>query len=246
MSDPFYAAVYWGARQEPRDVCAARICAALNELRSVNDQFQNWYKQGRSRKESLQHDILIEIGAIDRLLAAGVNRTDIGKNPIPELGFSLSFWNGGPENGAISLMLRCGVYDIRIGNAVVLNLPRDGEQAKDVIRFDTMSQILEIFARHFVPDWGTVNSTRLRNSVLNIPKEMPQVGWLTYLSRTFGEVPPCPDYELITIAELGTLIVTTREVFSVDDPKHVRSVMAAAEAVHRLINRSPAGLPKIR
>jgi hypothetical protein len=245
MLDPFYAGIYWGARQEAHEACADRLTTALRELAYLDIQFLHWYRKVRSRKNTFPPEVPVERDTIDRLLTSGVNRTDIGNKPIPQLGFSLGLWNGYPDNRAMSLFTTCGAYSPVVKNVVVVDLPCGGEEASALLDFQHLSHTLMIMVQNFAPDWGTVNTARLQNSVLNLPKDMPQVGWLTYLSQAFGEVPPCPDYELITIDGLGTLIVTTREVFSVDDPKHVRSAMAAAEAVSRLVKLAPANPPAI-
>ncbi|ATB45653.1 hypothetical protein MYMAC_001238 [Corallococcus macrosporus DSM 14697] len=66
-----------------------------------------------------------------------------------------------------------------------------------------------------------------------------QIGWVTYLARHRGTVPPLPaPVRIEQVEDKGTLIVLTPERFTADNPEHV----ALAERVRELLDR--AGLLK--
>ncbi len=72
----------------------------------------------------------------------------------------------------------------------------------------------------------------------HVPRS-PYVGWVTYLARHRGTVPPLPAPVRIEPVEgKGTLIVLTPERFTASNPEHV----ALAERVRELLDR--AGLLK--
>ncbi|MCP3059488.1 immunity 52 family protein [Myxococcus sp. K38C18041901] len=71
------------------------------------------------------------------------------------------------------------------------------------------------------------------------PKGTPYVGWVTYLARHRGTIPPLPAPVRIEPVEgKGTLIILTSERFTVSNPEHV----ALAEQVRALLDQ--AGLMK--
>nr|WP_275902350.1 immunity 52 family protein [Myxococcus eversor] len=90
------------------------------------------------------------------------------------------------------------------------------------------------------PDWSIAMSHAHRDMVQTrrIPKA-PYVGWVTYLARHRGTVPPLPaPVRIEKVEDKGTLIVLTPERFTASNPEHV----ALAERVRELLDR--AGLLK--
>ena len=58
-----------------------------------------------------------------------------------------------------------------------------------------------------------------------MPDKLPEVlvGWVTYLSRRRGTVPPLPaPVRVEPVEDLGTLITLTPERFTVSNPDHVK------------------------
>lgn len=70
-----------------------------------------------------------------------------------------------------------------------------------------------------------------------MPDKLPEVlvGWVTYLSRRRGTVPPLPaPVRVQPVEELGTLITLTPERFTVDNPAHVE----LASQVRQLLDQA--------
>jgi hypothetical protein len=233
---PYYIGAYWGVRPENCEACTKRVTAALCAISHVDDQFCRWFRLGRSRKDALKRPVQLEKSVIGSLLAKGVNRRDSDKKAIPELGFRLALWNGGTDGKAASLSFQCGVHAPRLSNAAVLNLPADGDEARRILMFDKVFALLSVLVLNFDPEWGTVNTSLLRNNIICLPDDAPQPGWLTFISKRLGEVPQSSDYEIAKVEGFGTIIIATREVFSLEKPEHLRSALAAAEAISRLVN----------
>ncbi|WP_323394761.1 immunity 52 family protein [Myxococcus guangdongensis] len=89
-------------------------------------------------------------------------------------------------------------------------------------------------------DAGAIaTSSSHRDSVTTTPKAGTFVGWIMYLSRRGGAVPPLPaPVRVEPVDDKGTLIVLTPERFTVRNPEHV----ALAERVRELLDE--AGLLK--
>lgn len=73
------------------------------------------------------------------------------------------------------------------------------------------------------PDRGVVMSHSHREMLRENGKLPPVlVGWVTYLSRRRGPVPPLPaPVRVEPVEDLGTLITLTPERFTADNPSHV-------------------------
>lgn len=81
MNDPFelyYIRVNWGIRREDVKSCADRASAKFNHLAECDPIFKRWFTLGRSRKETLKHEIQTDPETLQGLLLNGSNRTDLG------------------------------------------------------------------------------------------------------------------------------------------------------------------------
>jgi hypothetical protein len=85
---------------------------------------------------------------------------------------------------------------------------------------------------------------RLREDVDNLD---PYVGWLMYLSKRMGQVPPLLAPASITpIENKGTLIIVTPERYTATNPAHVKAADWVAAALNRAGLRkriAQAGVP---
>src|SRR5258705_329524 len=116
--------LYWSARKAPLDQCSEHCFRALSCLREHG--FSSFYRLGRTRKEALQRPFELSLGAVRQLLERGVNRTDVGREPIPELGYSLSLWSGGSDDDSYSVSVHCGGHSLHVGNNFLVRLPAGG------------------------------------------------------------------------------------------------------------------------
>jgi hypothetical protein len=93
---------YWGPRKESRQDCASRISVFLHALTAQDAALSRWYRLLGSRKEPLR-ELPHDVDALLPLL--GVNRRDIGREIIVELGFDFTGWNGWKAELPASLSL---------------------------------------------------------------------------------------------------------------------------------------------
>lgn len=151
--NPFVGA-YWTAREENRAECADRV---VTFLRSVADEplLSHWCLTGRTRRSAKKPFVVSREGVEHHLRQ---NHTDIPRRPIPELGFSLSIWNCDDEASA-GLMLTCGCYSQKAGNAVVLSLPRQVPPTGAALTW--FRGLVEKMAAAFDPDVAVATSSEL-------------------------------------------------------------------------------------
>lgn len=122
--------LYWEARREPLDQCAKRTYESLILLRSLG--YDRYFLLGRSRKDALRRQLDLTPESVHALLARGVNRTDLERKPIPELGWRLNLWSGDADDECYSFAVHCGSYARGIGNNLLLQLPIQGPHSLKV------------------------------------------------------------------------------------------------------------------
>jgi len=116
--------LYWSARRESLDQCSERSFSALTCLRAHG--FSSFYHLGRTRKEGLKHPFELSLASVRQLLKRGVNRNDINRKPIPDLGYSFHLWSGGRDNHSYAVSSYCGSYSRFVGNNFLVHLPAVG------------------------------------------------------------------------------------------------------------------------
>ncbi|WP_240360217.1 immunity 52 family protein [Pyxidicoccus caerfyrddinensis] len=231
MNETHYAGVYWGARQEAPARCAERAAKLLASLPSVDGSLAHWFQQGKSRKDARKRPIDLTLPALEELIRRGKDRQ------FDDLGFSVAGWNGADDDqDACGFNFTCGSYSKWVQNACVFTLPARGPNSDRVLTAPALGGLLRIMASAWEPDWGVAMSDPLRERLKSrCAKGGPYVGWVTYLARRRGAVPPLPTpVSIESVEDKGTLIVLTPERFTVANPEHV----ALAERVHELLDRA--------
>ena len=86
------------------------------------------------------------------------------------------------------------------------------------------------------PDWGVAMSHAHRDHSAEKTTQEPDilVGWVTYLSRRLGSVPPLPaPVHVEPVEDQGTLILLTPERFTASNPEHVALASHVREQLER-------------
>lgn len=240
--ETYYAGAYWGARKESPQECARRTAAFLDLLAQCEPFLAQWYKPTRSLKDARKYPLMPpDVPTLTELFRRGVNR-EKGGPAIEELGFSFWFGNGGGHYDSSDLRILCGCYSEVVPNACVLTLPTlgYGANAERVLTAPVLTGAVRSMALAWEPDWGVVMSHEHREmDAAQSEPEAPYVGWVTYLARHRGRVPPLPaPVRIEPVEDKGTLIILTPERFTASNPEHV----ALAARVRELLDR--AGLLK--
>jgi hypothetical protein len=142
-----FVGAYWGQRKESKESAAERIAAFLEDLAGCGDAFATWYSKATSRAVALRSPMGRDAASLVRNLKP--NRRDADRQPIPELGHSLSAWNG----GNFSFSATIGSWNEQVGNAVVLNLGAERDLGQD-----SYQRIIEAAVRAFDPDHAVITS----------------------------------------------------------------------------------------
>jgi hypothetical protein len=210
-------------------------------LEPVDPLFARWFKSAKSLKESLKRPLDSDLEGLRKYIQRVMMRDD-RRMPMPELGFSIWLWNGGSGADDVWLSLGCGGYSERVSNTCVLRAPHKGPVSERVLTTTFQTEVLRAIATAWDPDWGEALSQAHRNLMKDKSSDV-LVGWVTYLSRRLGRVPPLPaPVRIEPVGELGTLVILTPERFTATNPEHLELAERVRERLDRagLLQR-PAG-----
>lgn len=120
---------FWGDHEISRGKAARIVSATLVQVASIDPLLESWRERGRSAKRAReQPTIEMSAAAVEALLQ--VQRRDLGGDEIPELGFSMSAWNGASEyEDQVGVSVTIGLHAATPGlrNSFVFNLPASWE-----------------------------------------------------------------------------------------------------------------------
>jgi len=231
MVETYYLGAYWGPRQEDAEACAQRLAHMVRLLGPLDPLFARWFKSAKSLKEALKRPLDEELEGLRKYIQRNLMKDD-RRMPMPDVGFSLGLWNGGSEGEDAWLSIGCGGYFERMSNRCVLRAPDEGPIGERVLTGAFQAEVLRALCTAWDPDWGVAISNAQRNI---IEKKCPDVlvGWVTYLSRRLGRVPPLPaPVRIEPVDELGSLVILTPERFTASNPEH----LALAERVRERLD----------
>ena len=233
MMETYYLGAYWGARPEDAEACAQRLAHMVRLLEPVDPLFAHWFKNAKSLKETLKHPLDSDVEGLRKHIQRKLMKDD-RRQPMPELGFSFGLWNGESGGDDVWLSIGCGGYSKWVSNSCVMRAPHNGPVSERVLTGTFQAEVLHAIATAWDPDWGVSMSHDHRDI---IAKKCPDVlvGWVTYLSRRLGRVPPLPaPVRIEPVGELGTLITLTPERFTASNPEH----LDLAERVREHLDRA--------
>ncbi|WPB76101.1 Imm52 family immunity protein [Archangium violaceum] len=243
MQDKYYVGAYWGPRQETALECARRAELFFHMLARCDPTFTQWYGAGRgSPRELPGWPVRPEVKELESLLLKGRNRTDVGREVIEDLGFSRIVWNAKKE--ATEIHLTCGGYSPWGGpNLCLLYPPRQGVVRERLLRAPVLTEVLTCMATAWDPDYAMAGSSQMVDLVEKGGSEV-RMGWLTYLSRRLGNLPPLPaPVRIEPVGTLGWLLVLSSEPMTASNPEHVAFTARIRELLDRagLIERPEPG-----
>jgi hypothetical protein len=163
-----FLGTYWAKRPESRDQAALRLTSFIVELCKSSDYFTSWFPKGWTKKEAQRRLLKIEVSEIAMELT--VNHKDVGNVPIPELGYSLSIWNG--RNADLGSTI--GSDSAYVGNSVVLSLDSG---TSNILSHDAWRRILERSIAMFDPDDAVIVSDSMQTQLAT---DRMSAAWLTY------------------------------------------------------------------
>lgn len=218
MTESYYAGIYWPARLESAEECARRSVTFFRLLSQCDEIYARWFQQGDSVEEALQREFTPDYATFLRFFQQEENQ--LGKD-----GFSLGAWTGHAEDGRGGMVnLTCGDASGAYPNCCLLYLPWSEVEPEGprVVAAPVLVNVLRAMVLAWEPLFGVIATDEWRWALR--PKRDPRgfTGWLTYLSRTRGEVPPLPPpVRTEPVEDKGTLIVLAPERLSASNPEHL-------------------------
>ena len=242
MQDKYYVGAYWGPRKETALECARRAELFLHMLARCDPAFVQWYRAGRGFPRELPgHPLRPQMEELEQFLLKGRNRTDVDKEVIEDLGFGQIVWNAKEE--ATFIHLSCGGYSPWGGpNVCLLRPPRKGAIRERLLRASVLAEVLTSMATAWDPDFAMASSGEMVDLIEKDDFEV-RVGWLTYLSRRLGKLPPLPaPVRIEPVGALGWLLTLSPEPMTASNPEHVAFTSRVRELLDRagLIERPQA------
>jgi hypothetical protein len=246
VQDKYYVGAYWGPRQESALECAQRAELLFHMLARCDPSFSQWYRAGRGFPRELPgHPVRSELKEWEKLLLKSRLRTSLSKQFVEDMGFRQHVWNGKKEYTDVSFY--CGRYSPWGGpNSCLLVPTREQPLRERLLRGPVQTEVLTSMVTAWDPDFAIASSSEMVDLVQQRKSEV-RVGWLTYLSRRLGTVPPLPaPVRIEPVGALGWLLSLSPEPMTASDPEHVAFSLRVRELLDRagLIERpepEPAG-----
>ncbi|PTL82088.1 Imm52 family immunity protein [Vitiosangium sp. GDMCC 1.1324] len=238
MREDYYVGAYWGPRRETALECARRAELFFHMLARCDPTLAQWYRGGRGAPRDLPgHPVRPVAEEWEQLFLLGRNRTDLSKKVIEDLGFRVLVWNGKKE--CTFLKCSCGGYSPWGGpNSCLLDPPHEGPVRERLLRAPVLNEVLTSMATAWDPDFAMASSSEMVD-LMEKRKFEVRVGWMTYLSRRLGTLPPLPaPVRIEPVGVLGWLLTLSPEPMTAHNPEHV----AFTARIRELLDR--AGLIK--
>jgi hypothetical protein len=218
MTDSYHAGVYWPARLESAEACARRAETFFRLLAECDPVFERWYEQADSLEEALQ----LEFAPTYETFLRFFEQEDyqFGRD-----GFSFGAWTGHEENRrGGGVLLRCGSDAEVAPNKCLLHLPwPDAEpEGRRVLTVPVLEQVLRAMVLAWEPETGVIVSHDFREAMRPEGDMREFAGWLLYLSRSRGHLPPLPPpVRVEPLEDQGTLLILSPERLSSSNPDHL-------------------------
>ncbi len=231
MSEHYFVGAYWGPRQETARACAQRAELCLRLLAECDPSFAQWYRVGKKAPPGLPGHPIREVDDLERLMLSGRNRSGVGRKVLEDLGFLTSVFNAGKEY--TGLRFHCGAYFPEGHNFCLLNPPTRGPVRERLLSAPVLARIVTCLVTAWEPDCAMVTSTEMMDLVGTRASEV-SVGWLTYVSRRLGTVPPLPaPVRIDPVGTQGWLLTLSPERMTAANPEHVALTARVRELLDR-------------
>ncbi|WP_043431502.1 Imm52 family immunity protein [Cystobacter fuscus] len=233
MYERFYAGAYWGPRKETALECARRADLFFHMLARCDPTFTQWYRGGGGAPRTLPgHPVRMDVQEWEQLFLRGMLRTDVGKEVIKEFGFREYVWNA-KNKERTRIEMRCGAYSSGAVNSCLFRPPEVSPLRERILCAPLLAEVLTSVATAWDPDFAMVSSSEMVDLVQKRRGEV-RLGWLTYLSRRLGTVPPLPaPVRIEPVGTLGWLLVLSPEPMSASNPEHVAFTSRVRELLDR-------------
>jgi hypothetical protein len=216
MRETYYAGAYWGCRPESLQECARRAETFFRLLSGCHPDYARWYEKHNSIKRALQLQFEPTYDTFVRFFSKK-------KYQIWDDCFIFGAWTGHVEEdrgGMVTLV--CGSPAEGAPNNVLLYFPSEGPGTERLLTLPVLTGVMRAMALAWEPDWAVATSDDLRGSLSRKGFAGTFVGWLTYISHQWGEVPALPEpVRVEPVEDKGKLVVLSPERLSAANPEHL-------------------------
>lgn len=188
MNDIFYIGAYWKNRKQKVEDIIMPTLKVLEGLSVIDNQFQNIYELGKSKKEALQKNVPRTDNELLRLFLTSVKKTDVDGEGYSSIGYSVKLWNGQSDYESSSVSFNLGSSSSSISNSCLVKLPAEGLAKERLLEPTTVYRIIDLIIENFDPDILVLNSRRLQTEL----DAANEVGWITY-KKILDKIPRVSD-----------------------------------------------------
>ena len=188
-------------------------------LSACHPDYARWYEKHNSVKRALQLEFEPTYDTFLRFFGKKEYRE--GRD-----GFSFDAWTGhvpvNQEGGMVQLS--CGSPSDVVPNLALLYYPSEGPGRRPSCSHSRYSPgVMRAMVRAWEPDWAVAASDDFRDALSQTGRPGTFVGWLTYFSRQWGEVPaalPEP-VRVDPVEDKGSLVVLGPEPLFAAHSEHL-------------------------
>ena len=235
MTEMYSIRAYWGPRKESIESCTVRAVDFFQRVVDHGAFKSSWFKKGQSRRKALEQGInVLNREEIAELLNKGVNRRDLTKEAIKELGFHINLWNGEKGRDVAALSLVCGNYSRAEGmgnNFILLELPED---LGGLSSSEQMLRLFTIVIEVWRPERACVCSDDAADE-RNFDTGRHFVDWMVYVSGASLNPKYFPQAFGVLPAHSGTIIVVEPEAPNSSSTAHQQKVREIEHRLNRVL-----------
>jgi hypothetical protein len=217
MQENFNMCMYWPGGQKRRLIAYLEDMADyLKAIAPLDPLLSTWFLKGNSVAEARQLDFLSDFRSCYEKLARRKHNREADRHP--DMGFCFGIWNGHTEVAqGMSVSSDRGWAKPDYLN---LGLPWRSEVSENLFRIPTLVTIIHTAAKRWPLRWAHVSSDEYQCDKV-ILRGFRGVGWMAYVPALLAKSDFPEAAQIIHLGTLGSVVVTTNEVFSSENPDHV-------------------------
>src|SRR5579871_6668361 len=160
MTSQIHIEAQWRPRPESTRDCAIRLARMLEGLAHAHPAFTRWNRKAKTRAAAnrLAWAMPPDIDELTAVLEKGRQYKDVPREPWPEMGYSVSAWNGRERPYGASLTVRPGTYATftSFPNTLDLVINPPGDDNADLVNSAVLKPALLSAVSAWEPDYGVV------------------------------------------------------------------------------------------
>ncbi len=230
LKEAYLIIARWPGRQETFSDCARDISNLFIFLKEIDPIFSKWPSISRILGQNYS-DSIITSDIIEKVILEQEERW--GNKTKTSDGYELSLESDSPYGHRVFINIRCGCVETKensLDNFVIITMP-PLDQNDQLLTIDHFTNITQCIVTSMRPMWASVRPSKLVWMKSERDSKHPQVGWITYLSIPFQQMPGLTAPSYAEGFANGVIIIATNEPFSQLNRTHV----ALTETIDELL-----------